>query len=468
VYPVAHEITVSWDKSPTPGVSYNVFRGTAPGNESVTPYATSVMNPNAENVSSIVSNGAQGAFLNGSFSDGANNGMLGMKVTVEGATNQVNNGQFTVLASTATQLTIANANSVNETNNSTTVTARPFFTDTNVIAGKIYVYKITAVLGGTESVDSVEIISPAVPFDASPAFVDVGTASSFEILAGSAVTNTGATQAAGDVGVSPGSSITGFGPPALISGVFHSADFVAAAAQHALTGAYNDAQGRTGAVTLTGDIGGQTLKPGVYNSASSLAITGTLVLDAGGNPDAVWIFQIGSTLTTAVSNSDVLLLNGAQAQNVFWAVGSSATLNGGTNFVGTIMAQASITVGNSVNVNGRLLARTGAVTLDTDIIQMFLSAALAIYKSNTFYAVGTIIFDCATQTYQQVAIEGTTGASRPAFNAAVGATTQDGTVLWVSLDPPLVTVTTGLPPSPPNVPPAPPAAPTNPSISSED
>jgi hypothetical protein len=406
--------------------------------------------------------------LAGTFSDGAGNAMLGMLVTVAGpAVNSSNLGQYPVQASTATSLTIANPNAVTETS-ALTATARPYFTDTAVLSGKIYVYEIEAVLGGVPSANSVEIIAPAVPFGPSPAFVDVAAASSFEVLAGSTITNTGATSVAGDIGLSPGSSVTGFGPPATFSGVIHIDDFVAANAQAALTAAYTDAQSRPGGTTLAGDIGGSTLTPGVYNSASSVAITGTLVLDAQGNPDAVWIFQIGSTLTTAVSNSDILLINGAQAQNVFWAVGSSATLNGGTNFVGTVMAQASITVGAGVNVNGRLLASTGAVTLDADELNMILSASLGLYASNTRFSFGTIIFDCATQTFQQVAVEGVTGPTRPAFNSTVGATTQDGGVLWVTLDPPLGVVVTGLPPSPPNTPPAPPAAPTNPSISSED
>jgi hypothetical protein len=461
-----HEITISWDKSPTPGVSYTILRGTAPGNESQTPYATGILAPAAD-ASTSVSVAPGQEILAGTFANGAANAMLGMKVTVSGAVNAANNGQFAVLSSTATQLVLANANAVVETSSISSV-ARPFFTDTAVVAGKSYTYEIFAVLGGQQSADSVEIVSPVVPYGPTPAAVVVGLASSFEVLAGSAITNTGATQVSGDVGVSPGTSITGFGPPASISGAFHSADFVAANAQTALTVAYTDAQSRTGAVTMAGDIGGSTLTPGVYNSASSVAITGTLVLDAQGNPDAAWIFQIGSTLTTAVSNSDILLVNGAQAENVFWAVGSSATLNGGTNFVGTIMAQASITVGAGVNVNGRLLAQTGAVTLDADTIDLSISSSLALYALNTAFTYGTIIFDCATQSFEQVAVAGTTGGSRPVFNSAVGATTQDGSVLWVTLDPPATFVGTGLPPGPPNTPPAPPAAPTNPSISSED
>jgi hypothetical protein len=464
---MSHEITISWDRSPTPGASYNIFRGTAPGNEAATPYATNVLDAPLLALSSVTASVSGNAVYTGTITGGDSNAFIGLTFTVTGFLNAGNNGRFVCMASTATSLTLANTGATAESA-SANARSRPYFIDNAVIPGHIYSYEITAVVGGVSSADSVEIISPPVPFDPVPDAVDVALASSFEILAGSTITNTGATIVGGDVGVSPGTSITGFGPPALFSGVLHMNDFVAAAAQSALHTAYTDAQGRTGAVTLAADIGGTTLRPGVYNAASSLAITGTLVLDAQGNPDAVWIIQIGSTLTTAVNNSDVLLLNGAQAQNVYWAVGSSATLNGGTNFVGTIMAQASITVGTGVNVNGRLLAMTGAVTLDTDTVQMFLAAALAVYASNTFFRLGTIIYDCATNSYQQVSVAGTTGATRPTFSDVAGVLTQDGSVTWVSLDPPLVTVTTGLPPSPPNTPPAPPAAPTNPSVVSED
>ncbi len=464
---MAHEITVSWDASATPGATYNIFRGSAPGNESPTPYATGIAQDAPSALSAVAATVNGVAVYTGTIFNGANDALAGMEITITGFANSVNNGTHRCTLSSATSLTLVNASAVAESA-SASAQPRPYFTDTNVIQGKVYVYEITSVVQGVESLDSVEIVSPPVPFEPTPSAVDVALASSFEVLAGSTVTNTGQSTIAGDVGVSPGTSITGFDPPTVFAGVLHSNDFVAQAAQRALTAAYNDAAGRAGAVTLTGDIGGQTLTPGVYNSASSLAITGVLTLDAQGNPDAVWIFQIGSTLTTAVSNSVVELINGAQAQNVFWQVGSSATLNGGTYFSGTIMAQASITANANVNVNGRLLARTGAVTLDADSIQMFLGAALAIYAPNTFYSYGTIVFDCVSQTYQQVAVEGTSGATRPTFSSVIGQTTQDGTILWVSLDPPLVVVTAGLPPSPPNTAPAPPAGPTNPQISSED
>ena len=137
-------------------------------------------------------------------------------------------------------------------------------------------------------------------------------------------------------------------------------------AQGDLTTAYNDAAAAPGGAVLTADIGGETLAPGVYKTTSaqpSLGITGNLTLDGGGDSNAVWIFQIVSSLTTAATNSQVILTNGATAQNVFWQVGSSATLGTTTTFAGSIMAQASVTLGTGATLNGRALARTGAVTL---------------------------------------------------------------------------------------------------------
>jgi hypothetical protein len=203
--------------------------------------------------------------------------------------------------------------------------------------------------------------------------IALGSACSFGILAGSTVTNvTGtATTVSGDVGVSPGTAITGFGSPASITGAFHSNDSVAQTAQLDLTTAYNNAAGAAGGAVLAPDIGGLTLPPGVYKTTSaqpSLGITGNLTLDGKGDPNSVWIFQIVSTLTTASTNSQVILINGASSHNVFWQVGSSATLGTTTTFTGTIMAQASITLTTGATLNGRALARTGAVTLDTNTV----------------------------------------------------------------------------------------------------
>jgi Ice-binding-like len=202
---------------------------------------------------------------------------------------------------------------------------------------------------------------------AAVATVNLGTASSFGVLAGSTVTNTGATIVNGDLGVSPGSAITGF-PPGVVNGAVHDTDGVAAGAQSDLTTAYNDAAGRSPSGSVGPFIGaGQTLAPGVYNATTSLDVGGALTLNAHGDPDAVWIFQVGSTLVTD-SASSIRLTGGAQACNVFWQVGSSATLGTNSSFQGSVLALTSITVTTGDTIIGRALARNGAVTLDDDVI----------------------------------------------------------------------------------------------------
>ncbi len=210
------------------------------------------------------------------------------------------------------------------------------------------------------------LLSTPTPAHASGAMVGLGAAGSFSVLGASTVTNTGPTNLGGDLGVSPGTAITGF-PPGTLAGTTHSADVQAGAAHTDLQAAYNDAAGRTPTEAVAGDLVGRTLNAGVYSSASSLALSGTLTLDGQGDPEAVFIFQMGSTLTTA-SASNVKLINGAQASHVFWQVGSSATLGTGSSIAGTIMALASITVTTGVTIEGRALALNGAVTLDTNTI----------------------------------------------------------------------------------------------------
>ncbi|GAB2844522.1 hypothetical protein GCM10027176_55290 [Actinoallomurus bryophytorum] len=204
------------------------------------------------------------------------------------------------------------------------------------------------------------------PSSAATAPVALGTAADFSVLGASTVTNTGPTVISTNLGLSPGTSVTGF-PPGAVGGTIHAADATAAQAQADQIAAYNDAAGRTPTTTLAGDIGGTTLTPGVYGSTSSLGITGTLTLNGQGDPNAVFIIQMGSTLTTATA-STVNLTNGAQACNVFWQVGSSATLGTGSTFKGTILALTSITVTTGVSITGRTLAHNGAVTLDTNAI----------------------------------------------------------------------------------------------------
>lgn len=196
------------------------------------------------------------------------------------------------------------------------------------------------------------------------ATVPLAGASALALLAGSAISNTGATTVNGDIGLSPGSSIGGF-PPGILVGTMHINDAVATQAKLDLTAAYNDAAGRTATdiVTLSGNLGGLTLTPGLYKSTSSLAISsGDLTFDAKGNPNAVFIIQIASTLTTT-SGRKVILSGGALASNIFWQVGSSATFGTTSVFKGTLLVMQSITFNTGATLDGRALARTGAVIM---------------------------------------------------------------------------------------------------------
>ncbi|MGZ6671272.1 MAG: ice-binding family protein [Solirubrobacteraceae bacterium] len=196
--------------------------------------------------------------------------------------------------------------------------------------------------------------------------VGLGTADSYAVLAGQTVTNTGPSTINGDLGVTPGAAITGF-PPGTVNGTIHAADAVALQAQSDLTTAYNDAAGRTPPAAVPADLGGLTLTGGVYKSASALQLTGALTLEAQGDPNTVFIFQAASTLITA-SASHVNLINGAQPCNVFWQVGSSATLGTSSVFVGNILALTSVSLNNAVTVQGRALARNGSVTMINDTL----------------------------------------------------------------------------------------------------
>lgn len=199
--------------------------------------------------------------------------------------------------------------------------------------------------------------------------ISLGTAQSFGVLGGSTVTNTGATTVNGNVGVSPGTAVTGFPPGVVVGGAIHANDAVAVQAQSDLTTAYNEIATTPCTVDLTGqNLGGLTLTPGVYCFSTSAQLTGALTLDALGNPNALFLFKIGSTLTTA-SGSTVTVINGGSSCNrVYWQVGSSATLGTGTSFAGDILALTSITLTTGANTSGKVLARNGAVTLDTNNI----------------------------------------------------------------------------------------------------
>jgi pyruvate/2-oxoglutarate dehydrogenase complex dihydrolipoamide acyltransferase (E2) component len=196
--------------------------------------------------------------------------------------------------------------------------------------------------------------------------VPLGQAGSFGVLAGAGITNTGPTTVGGDIGTFPTTSITGTGTMT-VSGTNHGGDAVTQQAKNDWTTAFNNAAGQGPTNPITTDLGGQTLTAGVYNSASTIGLTGALTLDGGGNFGSVFVFQAGSALTTA-SASSVNLINGAQACNVFWQVGSSATLGTGSSFKGTLLASSSITATTGARIVGRLLASTGTVTLDTNVI----------------------------------------------------------------------------------------------------
>ena len=216
-------------------------------------------------------------------------------------------------------------------------------------------------------------ILAAFTLQAKAAAITLGTAGNFAVLAGTTVTNTGPTVIdGGNVGVSPGTAITGF-PPGSVAPPYtqHSADAVALQAQNDLTTAYIAAAGLAPTQDLTGqDLGGKTLVPGVYFFSSSAQLTGTLTLNDLGDPNAQFVFQIGSTLTTAPSASVVTINGGAMPGcTVFWQVGSSATLDTGTAFEGHILALTSITMNTGATIlDGSALARNGAVTLDTNTI----------------------------------------------------------------------------------------------------
>lgn len=193
--------------------------------------------------------------------------------------------------------------------------------------------------------------------------IDLGTAAPFSALASSTLTNTGPSVVNGDIGLSPGTSITGF-PPGIVAGTVHATDAVAAQAQADLTTAYGVASGLTPTTSGLSDLTGLSLTPGVY-AGDALSLSGALTLS--GAAESVWVFQATSTLTVA-SGAIITVTGGASACNVFWQVGSSATIRTGAQFVGTVMAQESITAQSAATVTGRLLARNGAVTLDTNAL----------------------------------------------------------------------------------------------------
>jgi hypothetical protein len=202
--------------------------------------------------------------------------------------------------------------------------------------------------------------------------VNLGTAATYGALAGTTVTSTGFTVVNGDLGTSPGATVTGF-PAGVVNGSIHAGDAAAAQAHTDLITAYNAVTGQSATTSGVTAFATTTLTPGVYNSGASISLTGTLTLDGNNLANPVFVFQMGSTLLMNGGTS-ILLINGARAENVYWQVGSSATIGGTSVFVGTILANTSITVGTGATVDGRLLAIGGALDLASNTISVPVSA----------------------------------------------------------------------------------------------
>jgi hypothetical protein len=223
-----------------------------------------------------------------------------------------------------------------------------------------------AVPGQAAAMDSVRTTAFA-PALLAP--IDLRSAAQFAILAGSTVTNTGQTRVGGNIGIFPGTALTGFPPGKITHGAFHSADGMAKQAELDLTTAYNAAMGLVkNPIAVAGNLGGRTLAPGLYKSTSGLAVSsGDLTLDGHGNKNAVWVFQMAATFNMTTGRK-VILTNGARPRNIFWAVGSSATLGTGCTFYGTLLAHQSISLATGTAMIGRALARIGAVTMQGNTI----------------------------------------------------------------------------------------------------
>ena len=280
-------------------------------------------------------------------------------VTPNPATVQTNaTQQFTAVGKDASGNVVAITPVWSVTNGGGTINAGSGLFTAGAVTGQ-FDNTVRATSGSIFGTATVIVVSTPPPAP----IVSLGTASTYGILAGSTVTCVTGGIVKGDIGISPGSALVGFAPGVcVLTGARHLADAAAAQAQLDLTAAYNILAGLPCGTTIVADLGGTTLPTGVYCSATSIGVTGTLTLDARGDPNAVFVFQAGSTLTTA----GIVLINGAQAQNVYWQVGSSATIGVGSQWQGNILALQSITLVDGATLLGRALARNGAVTLGTN------------------------------------------------------------------------------------------------------
>jgi hypothetical protein len=223
----------------------------------------------------------------------------------------------------------------------------------------------------------INALMPVIPTWAKELPLDLGSAATFGVLAGSTITSTGNTIVYGDLGISPGTSLVGF-PPGIVKGATHLYDGTATQAKTDLSLAFTDANSRTNqAILLAAELGGLVITQGLYKATTTLSLTtGDLTLDAQNDTNAVWIFQIGTTLGVAASRT-INLINGARAENIFWAVGTSATIGANTTFRGTVIADQAITLGDNVLFDGRALAIAAAVTLDDTLFFVANSVELA-------------------------------------------------------------------------------------------
>jgi hypothetical protein len=281
---------------------------------------------------------------------------------------------------------------------------------------------------------------------AGQAGVGLGVAGSFAVLAGTTVTNTGPTLIQGNLGVSPGSAVTGFPPGIVTNGTTHAGDANAAQAQLDLTTAYDDAAGRNASQVITSDLGGLTLGPGVYRASSAISLNGTLTLHGQTDSDSVFIFQAVSTLITA-SNSSVRLIGGAKACNVFWQVGSSATLGTGTDFVGSILAYSSVSVQTGATVDGRVLARHAQVSLEANRVKRATCEASATTTSTASTTTTTSASTTTTAPTTTTTEAPTTTTTAPSTSSTTGSSTTTTTLQSTSTtqSPPFGSTTTTAP-----------------------